>query len=237
MARWLVAMSPLVSTTNPDAWVVGVHSATTLACHCIERAEGAAANGAAAAVDENAAVATQIFEALQNAQEEVKGLDPFAEPSEAPPTPVVPLRDVGGDAVEPGGQARSVFVIFIAALEGRDEIGRRGLCGLQAAGLEVLGRHRRRGVDGDDVVGQRRLAREPQRDAGRGQDEAQQSQHAQRQQGQLAREYAAARHALQRREVREEDCGPVQVRQADQVPQDHHRQREEKPQDIGMLKG
>ena len=33
MTRWLVAISPFASTTNPDARVVGVHSATTLSCH------------------------------------------------------------------------------------------------------------------------------------------------------------------------------------------------------------
>ncbi len=33
MTRWFVAMSPFASITNPDAWVVGVQSATTLSCH------------------------------------------------------------------------------------------------------------------------------------------------------------------------------------------------------------
>ena len=33
MTRWFVAMSPFASTTNPDAWVVGVQRATTLSCH------------------------------------------------------------------------------------------------------------------------------------------------------------------------------------------------------------
>src|SRR2546423_8708832 len=32
-ARWLVAINPLASTTNPDARVSGVHTATTLSCH------------------------------------------------------------------------------------------------------------------------------------------------------------------------------------------------------------
>ena len=33
MTRWFVAISPFASTMNPDAWVVGVHRATTLPCH------------------------------------------------------------------------------------------------------------------------------------------------------------------------------------------------------------
>ena len=33
MTRWFVAMSPFASIRNPDAWVLGVHRATTLSCH------------------------------------------------------------------------------------------------------------------------------------------------------------------------------------------------------------
>ena len=46
ITRWFVAMSPFASTTNPDAWVVGVHSATTLSCHWERRNEGSDFNGA-----------------------------------------------------------------------------------------------------------------------------------------------------------------------------------------------
>ena len=43
--RWLVAINPFASTTNPDVRVVAVQSATTLGCHCARSVEGSSANG------------------------------------------------------------------------------------------------------------------------------------------------------------------------------------------------
>ena len=45
MTRWFVAMSPLASTTNPDAWVVGVQRATTLSCHWVKSDDGSPSTG------------------------------------------------------------------------------------------------------------------------------------------------------------------------------------------------
>jgi hypothetical protein len=60
-ARWLVAISPFASMTNPDARAVGVHSAKTLSSHC-----GRTTHGSVSTADVAATFSTSAFFAVNS---------------------------------------------------------------------------------------------------------------------------------------------------------------------------